>query len=217
MFRILAVCTGNICRSPLAAQLLRARLAQAVPGAEGETIEVSSAGTMALDGSAMEPLAVHEALRLGIHDAAEHRARWLRREQIERADLIIGMAREHRSAVVGSVPRAHRRTFTLVELTRAVEALAAGRAVVHVEPVGDDGAAAFLRGVVEAASVRGLAPMHERFGLDIEDPYGRKPAAYRRSADAVAEHVDRLVVAIGSLATGDRAAVAAQGASSGPA
>ncbi|MFA4841512.1 MAG: hypothetical protein WC580_07375, partial [Agrococcus sp.] len=125
-FRILIVCTGNICRSPLAVQLLRARLAPAFPEHDTSVVEVTSAGTVAIDGHQMEPAAIREAARLGAAGAREHRARRLLPEQIERADLVIAMAREHRDAVVGPIPRARRRTFTLIELTRTLESVAAG-------------------------------------------------------------------------------------------
>ena len=199
MVRILTVCTGNICRSPQAEQLLRARLPLALPGAEG-AIEVTSAGTMARDGDTMEPHAAAEAERLGIADTVAHRARRLLPQQVQRADLILGLAREHRSAAVQAVPVARRRTFTLVEFTRVVEALAAGQGPQQVAPLGDDGAPAFLRRVVDAADLRGLLPQSTQHGIDIDDPYGGSSAVYRRSADAVAEHVDRLTTALATLA-----------------
>src|SRR5687767_12553879 len=143
-FRILVVCTGNICRSPLAVQLLRARLPAAFPGHDSSFIEVTSAGTVALDGRRMEPAAIREATRLGVPDAREHRARLLVPEQIERADLVIAMAREHRDAVVEAVPRARRRTFTLIELARTLEAVAASSAAVRPDPVAERTLTEFL-------------------------------------------------------------------------
>ncbi len=199
-FCILAVCTGNLCRSPQLEQLLRARLPLAVPGAEGSAVEIASAGTMAVDGSPMDALAVAEAERLGIADTAAHRARRLLPEHIEAADLVIGLTHEHRGAAVRAAPRANHRTFTLIELVRVVEMLAE-RDPQPIAPLGDGGAPAFLRGVTAAAGVaRGLLPLAATKQIDIDDPYGRSAAAYRRSADAVAEHVDRLTTALGALA-----------------
>lgn len=209
-FRILTVCTGNVCRSPLAAQLLRERLPAAFAGHDVALIEIASAGTIALEGDRMDPLAVAEAERLGVADPAEHRARHLMPHHVERADLVIGMAREHRSAAVRMLPRAHHRAFTLIELTRTLEAVADGRAPVPIGSLAELGVAEFLRAAVKAAEVRGLQPMHQRHGLDIEDPYRRRPAVHRRSADAVADHVDRLVAALGSLAEGRLLAVAGE-------
>ena len=50
--RILTVCTGNICRSPVAERLLQAGLNQAVPGG----FVVASAGTRAMVGEPMQPI-----------------------------------------------------------------------------------------------------------------------------------------------------------------
>lgn len=56
--RILTVCTGNICRSPLAAELLASRL-------DPQNFIVESAGTSALVGEQMPDPAIEIATRLG--------------------------------------------------------------------------------------------------------------------------------------------------------
>ncbi|MDR7233176.1 MULTISPECIES: low molecular weight phosphatase family protein [unclassified Agrococcus] len=204
-FRILTVCTGNICRSPQAELLLRQRLPSAFPGWDPAVIEVTSAGTMALDGHRMEPLAVAEAGRLGLHGADGHRARRLQPALVERADLVLALAREHRSAAVASAPTAHRRAFTLVEFACLAERVAAGHRGAQVRPLGEDGIPAFLSRVVAACADRSMIDHAQRADLDIEDPYRRSAAVYRRSADAVARQVDRLVVALASLARANAA------------
>ncbi len=92
--RILLVCTGNICRSPLAAALLDRALAQR--GIDG--IEVASAGTGAWDGAPVSEGAYLVGLERGL-DLSAHRARLLTRELVEDADLILTMARHHRARV----------------------------------------------------------------------------------------------------------------------
>ena len=92
--RILLVCTGNICRSPLAAALLDRALAQR--GIDG--IEVGSAGTGAWDGAPVSEGAYLVGLERGL-DLSAHRARLLTRELVEDADLILTMARHHRARV----------------------------------------------------------------------------------------------------------------------
>jgi protein-tyrosine-phosphatase len=91
---ILLVCTGNICRSPLAASLLERALGERA--AEG--IRVSSAGTGAWDGAPVSEGAYLVGLERGL-DLSGHRARLLTRELVERADLILTMARHHRARV----------------------------------------------------------------------------------------------------------------------
>src|SRR5712664_4210391 len=91
---ILLVCTGNICRSPLAEALLRRTLEQR--GVDG--VSVTSAGTGAWDGAPASEGAYLVGLERGL-DLSGHRARLLTRELVEQADLILTMARHHRARV----------------------------------------------------------------------------------------------------------------------
>ena len=92
--RILLVCTGNICRSPLAAALLDRALVER--GIEG--IAVTSSGTGAWDGAPVSEGAYLVGLERGL-DLSGHRARLLTRELVDDADLILTMARHHRARV----------------------------------------------------------------------------------------------------------------------
>jgi protein-tyrosine-phosphatase len=102
--RVVFVCTGNICRSPLAEALLRAALKER--GVEG--VDVSSAGTGAWDGAPASEGAYLVGLERGL-DLSGHRARLLTREVVEQADLILTMARHHRARVqeLGGEGRVH--------------------------------------------------------------------------------------------------------------
>lgn len=119
MARVLVVCTGNVCRSPIAEGFLRrafgARLGANAP-------QVVSAGTMGWTGSAADPGSVAAAAERGV-DISSHRARELEPPDIARSELILGMATEHAQAVVAEVPEARSRTFTLKELVRLMDAL----------------------------------------------------------------------------------------------
>src|SRR5512133_2901453 len=84
VFSILAVCTGNVCRSPAVERLLATKL--------GPTVAVTSAGTHALVGHPIsEPMA---AL---LHDSGvetnEFEARRLSEQMLKEADLILSMRR----------------------------------------------------------------------------------------------------------------------------
>lgn len=92
MTRVLLVCTGNICRSPLAEALLRRELERR--GADG--IEVGSAGTGAWDGAPASEGAYLVGLEHGL-DLSDHKARLLTREAVRDADLILTMSRHQRS------------------------------------------------------------------------------------------------------------------------
>ena len=92
--RILLVCTGNICRSPLAEALLTHALRER--GAAD--VAVTSAGTGAWDGAPASEGAYLVGLERGL-DLSGHRARLLTREVVEHADLVLTMARHHRARV----------------------------------------------------------------------------------------------------------------------
>lgn len=111
--RVLAVCTGNVCRSPLVEGLLQAGFDEIVPGA----FAVRSAGTHALDGSPPTPEIIDLGEKLGV-DISGIRARTLVPDEVRDADLVLALDRGHRAAIVEEVPQALRKTFTLRELAR---------------------------------------------------------------------------------------------------
>ena len=111
--RILLVCTGNSCRSPLAEYLLRKSLAQKL-GTTPEALEqagyvVLSAGTSALPGGPISSGSLEALRRRGI-DARGHRSRALSEQLIREADRIWCMSPEHREAVIARVPEAAGKT-----------------------------------------------------------------------------------------------------------
>src|SRR5574340_106756 len=86
--KILTVCTGNICRSPMAAGILRA-IFQTEP-----SMTVSSAGTHAVDGNPATEFAILASMEKGI-DITGHRARPLYKELISSSDIILCMEPSH--------------------------------------------------------------------------------------------------------------------------
>ena len=116
VFTVLLVCTGNICRSPMAFGFLRQLLRE-----RGITfIPIQSAGVQAWDDSPPTPEAV-EALRERGIDISIHLARRLNRGLIEDADLVLAMSAEHRDATQRIVPATSDRTFTLKEFVQLLE------------------------------------------------------------------------------------------------
>ena len=87
---ILFVCTGNICRSPMAAAIARDLLDRA----GRSDVRVASAGTFALEGHAPTSDAVLAAEAHGL-SLDGHRAQQLTRELAAEADLVVGMEDEH--------------------------------------------------------------------------------------------------------------------------
>jgi len=91
--RVLIVCTGNTCRSPLAAVALLDEL-----GPDRERVEVSSAGTAAWEGQPASATTIELAALEGI-DLKPHRSRRVTPALARGADLILVMEREHARAV----------------------------------------------------------------------------------------------------------------------
>lgn len=106
-FSVLVVCTGNSCRSPMAAGLLAKLLA-------GMPAFVYSAGTGAPVGNPATREAIEATRVFGI-DITRHRAQKLTAGMVRNADLVLAMDEHHRECVVSFVPEARGRTRLLLE------------------------------------------------------------------------------------------------------
>jgi protein-tyrosine phosphatase len=105
--RILMVCTGNICRSPMAEVLLARRLHD-----RGITAVVESAGIAALVGHGADPMAQALMGARGL-DLAQHRARQLTAELLRSFELILVMETGQQRAVEASHPSARGRVHRI--------------------------------------------------------------------------------------------------------
>jgi len=183
-FTVLFVCTGNVCRSPLAELLLRQSI-------NTPSIMTFSAGIRALVGHQMPERQQDIAIQLGVEAPGEHRGQQLTVEHVESADLILGMERKHRSEAVKLSPRALRRTFTLRELARIAE-LVPNEDLTFKE--GGD-LVENLKMLVEAAAVnRGLAvPFESPEDDDVVDPYRRSKQTYHESRDQVVAALGKVI------------------------
>lgn len=102
--RLLFVCLGNICRSPIAEGVFAHLAAQA---GKGDLFTVDSAGTGAWHiGDPPDPRAVAAAARRGI-DLSGQRARQLRAEDFDAFDLLLAMDRDNLSELLASAPAAY--------------------------------------------------------------------------------------------------------------
>lgn len=162
-FRVLHVCTGNICRSPMAEHLMRTGLQQRLGGAAG-AFEIGSAGTWGHEGSPMESFALSTLAGLQV-DGSAFTARELVAEHVAGADLVLAATREHRAAAVVLQPRAARRTFTLREFDRLLSGVD-----VSLLPTGDPVARAHAL-VLAAAGQRGIIRPDRPTDDDLVDPY----------------------------------------------
>ncbi len=92
--KIVAICTGNICRSPFAEKLLIKRA-----GERKIPIEVSSSGLFAKDGNPSTGEAIAVAREFGV-DLSTHRARSTQVEELLAADLILPMSEGHKAELI---------------------------------------------------------------------------------------------------------------------
>ena len=200
-FSVLFVCSGNICRSPLGEQLLRARTLAIFGGdapAASREVVFSSAGTIAAAGQRMPEQAAELSVRYG-GEPSLHRATELDAQLVGAADLVIAMAQEHRSGVVRSLPRSSRYTFTLREfaaLMRDLAQVAAGEKLLECGP----DIPAQLRALIPAvAARRGMGSVLSPEDSDVVDPYRRSQATYDKSGEQVVTAVDEIMAALDVL------------------
>lgn len=174
-FRILTICTGNICRSPVAERLLQAGL--------GDAVDVRSAGVRAMVGDPIHPGMVGHLELSGV-SADRFAARQVAPADVRAADLVLALTRAHRAQLVQQAPAALRRAFTLLEFARIV-------ASPDLPPVPAGPIGVRLRELVPlAARHRALAGPAET--LDVPDPYGRDRAAYELAYALIRDAVDAI-------------------------
>jgi protein-tyrosine phosphatase len=173
--KILVVCVGNICRSPLGERLLQSRLDARVPG----RAMVTSAGMRARPNQAMDPYAAAELARLG-GDPDGFVSQVATELVIERADLVLTMTKDLRTDVLRRSPRMMRRTFTMGEFAAICEA------VPHLASAPD----------LVAAAARSRS--HAAGAGDVPDPIGQSPKVHAEVADLISSLVDQQLDVLGA-------------------
>lgn len=178
-FRILTVCTGNICRSPAAERLLAARL--------GPSVEVRSAGTAALVGSPMEPLMARLAAQVGA-SVEGFAARQVSDLELRQADLVLALTRDHRSRIVELAPVVVRRTYTLLEFAHIVRAIDLSSVPIGAAP------GVRLRSIIPlATAMRPLVGRAADQTDDVPDPFRRDPTVYAHALALIQEATDTII------------------------
>lgn len=180
MYRILTVCTGNICRSPAVEILLRSVL--------DRSVEVGSAGTYGLISHAisrpMGALLAADGL-----NSDRFRSHALTTEMAQDADLILPLTSDHRRQILEISPLALRKTITLGEFARLSAAVPPGTIS------GDDDDARFAQLVPAAVALRHTQPgPHDD---DVPDPYRQGDAAYLAAYTQIKAHVSAIRAALG--------------------
>src|SRR5688500_15249813 len=109
--KILYVCTGNLCRSPMAHAITEHELERR--GCNG--IEVASVGTWAIDGRAATPEAIETVRQRGV-DLSSHRSRPVHLDELRGSDVIVVMTSVHVREVAGLAPDIVDRIVLMKEL-----------------------------------------------------------------------------------------------------
>ena len=177
---LLFVCTGNICRSPVA-ERLTTRWAEQALGAGA--VHVASAGTDAMTGHAMHESSARALARLG-GDPTGFLARSLVPGEAEDADLVLTMTRRQRHIVLRDAPRAMRRTFTLPE---AAGLLALADLVGLADLPVDQRARELALRLHAGRRTRPSGPDD-----DVRDPIGHPQAVHTAVAEQVAQLLEPL-------------------------
>lgn len=182
-FRVLAICTGNVCRSPLAERILKSSLA-------GLPVSVESAGTRALVGKPMTPQTIETAERFGLEISEPHVSRQLTEEMLDEADLVLGLSRAHRRDAVGLLPKVSRYVYTLREFSRLADALASE---IGPSRIAEDSGARIREVVGYISQMRGAVPPPVSADLDdVVDPYRENDDVYERSAGQIIPATDSI-------------------------
>lgn len=190
-FRLLFVCTGNICRSPFAEILTRHLLLARLGGRVAPLFEVGSAGVQAVVGAPMHPDSRAELRPWGLHGLAADRfaARQLVPAMVESADLVLCAGPRHRTSVVECSPAGLAVAFSLREFARLVARI--DPALLPDDPV--ERAHAL---VDHARHGRGMVPPGQPDDDRIPDPMGGTPAAHHEAAVLVRDAVEVVVQAV---------------------
>ena len=169
------ICTGNLCRSPMAEALMR----HALEGRGCDEVKVSSAGTWAYTGSPATPEAV-ETVRERGGDLSTHSSRPIEMDELLAADVIVAMTSVHVREIAGLAPEVVERIVLMKEL-REIEPVRLPEDALPEERL--------------TALLRGGRPPRRR-ALDVDDPMGLPASAYERTARELQDGIDVLVATL---------------------
>ena len=178
MLRILIVCTGNTCRSPMAHAMLLDLAARS-----GQAIEVRSAGISTMNGLPASPHAVTALRKRNLHAPGTSTA--LTEHEVAWADLILTLSTSHKRAIVQQYPEAISKTHTLKEYAlrgdRVMDDVAEAERLYSEWQVRQ----ALGQQLSAEEQARLFELQRSLPNFDIADPFGGSLALYEQCADEI--------------------------------
>ena len=201
-FQVLVACSANVCRSPLAASVIRSSVASL-----GSTVYVSWAGIYATDGDAMCPQAAAYVGHAGVIGSA----RQVTPPLLAGADLLLTADRSQRAWLARMDPSTRSRSFTLRQGARlatwVVRKLASGELPTGAPAMPMDPQARLHWLVSEMDAARGAHASWDPSDDDVEDLHGEED--HHQTLEAVARAASALGEAFLFVATTDPAQLSA--------
>ncbi len=173
--KILIVCTGNICRSPMAEAFLKDKFKKA-----NLDFEVSSAGILTQE--LRPPSQVIEVMKTYGLEISEHSSRLLDAIDLQEFDLILGMAKEHVREIAVMAKNKLNHTFTIKEFVYRASAVGPKR---QTESIDD-----WLSLVVQGRRFEEL--LGADLELDVVDPLDKGGDAFKD----VASELDQITTQV---------------------
>ena len=177
--RVLFICTGNICRSPMGELLFRTYT-------QGTSLEIGSAGTHSLVGHSIDPSSKALMDAVGI-DSSQFRSTQLTQDIADNSDLILCFEPEQRHNIVVIAPTALPYTFTLTDFSNMCAYCAQHNMITGVT------IQERLQSVIDQSmQIRPMLPP----SATIPDPYRKNFEAFRSAARATNDAIRNILRSI---------------------
>lgn len=185
--RILFVCTGNTCRSPIAEQLFRQKASRL-----GLELEVQSAGVAAVAGSPVSEQACSVLKDRGI-DCTSQRSQMINEELMQWADVVLTMTMSHKYRLTQFYPDAVDRIYTVKEFAFNDEETMKLRQEVE-KLAGEMQIKLALSEQISEEDRRRWAELEQRLpDDDVSDPFGGSKEVYEATAQELDDYIGRIL------------------------